>query len=188
MISKNLREIVKRYSKALLQNAIEANLIIEFEEIAIAVNHLIKSNNEFREFLSNRMLTIAQKQEIMLKIMSKINAPQFFTNAMLLLVKNRRINLLKHVIENSLELIVAHRGEEFATIISAAPISDIQHKILKDKLEKALGKKISAKYQVDPELLYGLIVRVGNLVIDNSLANKLRKIRIHSRSVVRNFN
>ena len=69
------------------------------------------------------------------------------------------------------------RGEVNAELISSQELSDIDIKKIKDEITENFGSKINLKYKVDKNLLAGMKIKIGSLMIDNSLKNKLLKLR-----------
>ena len=69
------------------------------------------------------------------------------------------------------------RGELVAQVKSAKNLKDEELNKIKDELSKNFNKKIKIEYQYDPGLLGGLIIKIGSIMIDNSLKNKLKKIK-----------
>ena len=69
------------------------------------------------------------------------------------------------------------RGEINAELISSQELSDGDIKKIKDEITENFGSKINLKYIVDKNLLAGMKIKIGSLMIDNSLKNKLLKLR-----------
>jgi len=73
--------------------------------------------------------------------------------------------------------LAAHRGEVSAEAISAAALNDDQTKRLRSEIETIVGKAVNLSTRVDPDLLGGLIVKVGSTMIDSSLRTKLNRLK-----------
>ena len=69
------------------------------------------------------------------------------------------------------------QGREVANVVSAAPLNDGQNQALAQKLERIYGRAMNIHAEVDPSLLGGLIIRVGDEVIDGSTSGKLERLR-----------
>ncbi len=76
------------------------------------------------------------------------------------------------------EILKAYRGEVIAKVVSASELSDKQVKALGDQLKKAIGTRVTIDTSVEPELLGGLVVKVGSRMIDSSLRTKLQQLRL----------
>jgi len=93
------------------------------------------------------------------------------------LVRNSLTGSHVHSAQNEVErLSVAaarRRGQSVAHVVSAAPLSAAQESRLTDVLERIYGRTMGLQVQVDPEVLGGLVIRVGDEVIDGSIAHRL---------------
>ena len=90
-----------------------------------------------------------------------------------LLARNRRLSALPQVIAAFNQLAANHRGETTAEVTSAHTLSAEQTDALKAKLKAMLGRDVAVDLKVDPEILGGLVVRVGSRMIDSSIRTKL---------------
>jgi F-type H+-transporting ATPase subunit delta len=84
---------------------------------------------------------------------------------------------LDAVVEQLAELAAARRDRSVAHVTAAAPLSDEQERRLSETLSRIYGRAVSVQVELDPELLGGLVIRVGNEVINGSIAAKLAKAR-----------
>jgi F-type H+-transporting ATPase subunit delta len=94
-------------------------------------------------------------------------------NLVQVLVTNGRLDLLPHIRALFEELKREHEGVLEATVISALPMSDDQVKPLLAALEKKFGRKVTAQVEVDPELIGGARIVVGDKVIDATVRGRL---------------
>jgi F-type H+-transporting ATPase subunit delta len=90
-------------------------------------------------------------------------------------VRTARGRSLDQLVEQLAELAAARRERSVAQVTAAAPLSAQQEERLAQVLTRIYGRTISVQVDVDPELVGGLVVRVGDEVIDGSVASKLAK-------------
>jgi len=95
-----------------------------------------------------------------------------------LLARQGRLFALPGVIDAFAALLASYRGEVSAELISAVPLSDEQIGKLKEQLSETVGKSISLSTSIDPDLLGGIVVRVGSRMIDASLRTKLHRLEL----------
>lgn len=81
----------------------------------------------------------------------------------------------------SLERIQSREAIREARAVSAFPLTPAQRKVLLERLQTALGSGVTLQESVDPRLIAGLIVTVGHLVLDGSLASKLLEAARHAQ-------
>jgi F-type H+-transporting ATPase subunit delta len=99
-------------------------------------------------------------------------------NFILLLAENRRIEILPEVSELFEQLRARHEGMLEAKIISAFPLDDTQLRELVSDLESKFKHKIEPKVSVDPELIGGVKVEIGDEVLDASVRGKLEAMAV----------
>ena len=92
------------------------------------------------------------------------------------LADNGRLSELKNVVKLVRRLAADHRGETTAEVTSAHPLSDDQLSQLAQKLKAREGKVVKIKASVDPEILGGLVVRIGSRQIDSSIRTRLNTL------------
>jgi len=94
-------------------------------------------------------------------------------NFVQVLVQNRRLELAPHILSLFEDLRREHEGTVEAKVVSALPITDDQLKPLVAALEAKYGKKVSAQVEVDPELIGGARIVIGDKVIDATVRGRL---------------
>jgi F-type H+-transporting ATPase subunit delta len=94
-----------------------------------------------------------------------------------LLVEKRRIALAEQVCDEYQRLLNEHRGVAEATVITAVPISEDERRVVTQRLQEVTGMEIVLEAQVDPEIIGGLVARVGDRVIDGSTRGRLLDLR-----------
>lgn len=92
------------------------------------------------------------------------------------LAHNRRLSQLPKIIRAYRELAARHRGELTAEVTSAHPLDEDQVIALKQNLRTRFGSDVAVEPTVDPEILGGLIVKVGSQMIDGSIRTKLNTL------------
>ena len=98
-----------------------------------------------------------------------------------LLIAKEREEYVIEIIDALLELRRQRQGILRTTIASAIELDESQRSKLSDTLAAATGKRIEAEYQLQPELMGGVLVRLGDTVYDGSVSNQLK--RLHERFV-----
>lgn len=98
-------------------------------------------------------------------------------NLLALMVRRGRFELLPGVVREFTRLYRRREGIVEATVTSAAALDDAEVKALHERLEAVTGSQIVLQQQVDPELLGGLQVRVGDRLVDGSVRGRLDRLR-----------
>ena len=89
---------------------------------------------------------------------------------------NRRLPELEGIVVATQKLIADHKGEVTAEVTAAQALDQSQIDAIAGNLKKVLGKKVNVSLNVDPEIMGGLIVKVGSQHIDSSVRTKLERL------------
>lgn len=169
--------LIRRYTQGLI-NSIkdEAEFSVLSRELS-AVSGLLSEHKELRDILHNRFLPASKRKQIVEEVLSKSSYAKKTTRLISLLLENNRLDLLPGIIELIPELWNEKKGISTYEAASVIPLSDVQRKKLKEKLELLEKKPVVLKYRIEPELLGGLWIKRGNIVYDTSVRGHLMKLR-----------
>ncbi|MFL5681839.1 MAG: ATP synthase F1 subunit delta [Chloroflexota bacterium] len=163
----------RRYAEAAFQIATRDGSIDTWRrelELAAAT-----TNGELMAVLANPALPLEQRLAAANGVYASLSQP--VRNIVFLLVRRRRIEQLPRVVEEFVRLDDRRQGISHATATSASPLTDLEVKALTARLEQMTGGTIALKTAVDASLLGGLIVRVGDRLIDGSVRGRLERLR-----------
>jgi len=93
------------------------------------------------------------------------------------------IRALIEMIEGYLNKLAERRGEVTAEVTTAQPLSETQQNTLGEQLRRAVGRRVTVALKVDPDLLGGMIVKVGSRMIDGSLKSRLHRLQLAMKGV-----
>jgi len=132
---------------------------------------------ELRTFLASPAVSVEAKHAVIEKIAGRVGASKIIRNFLFVLADHRRTSLIPEVIAAFHEVIRQRQGIAEAEISSAIELSAAQKKEMATTLAGLTGKKIEAKYALDPALLGGAVVRIGDTIYDGSLRSRLNEMR-----------
>ncbi|KAJ0389339.1 hypothetical protein ATCC90586_010942 [Pythium insidiosum] len=167
-----------RYANALYSVAAKQNKLEAVEKELLAIEETINKEPNFASFLKDPTIARSSKKEDISKVMEQGKFSKPVAGLFEVLAENGRLPDTLGVISSYKQLMGAHRGEVKAKVTSADPLTKAQL----DQVKKALGARIQKgevlllETDVDPEILGGLKVQIGNYFIDLSLATKIDKI------------
>jgi F-type H+-transporting ATPase subunit delta len=133
---------------------------------------------ELRTFLASPEVTHEAKRGVIEKLAARIGVSKIIRNFLFVMVDNQRTSLLPDILKAFHEVIRQRQGVAEATVSSAGSLNDAQKTQLLETLERLTGKKIQATYALDPELLGGAVVRIGDTIYDGSLRSRLNELRV----------
>jgi F-type H+-transporting ATPase subunit delta len=132
---------------------------------------------ELRNFLGSPAISRDAKHGVIEKLVARLGASKIIRNFLFVMADNQRIHLLPEITD-TFELVLRQRqGVAEADVTSAVDLNDGQKAALVQTLERLSGKKIQAKYSLEPELLGGAVVRIGDTIYDGSVRKRLNQLR-----------
>ena len=132
---------------------------------------------ELRNFLKSPAVTKEEKRSVAAKISARLGASKILRNFLFVIIDHQRMHQLPEILETFQNVLRERQGIANAEIFSAVALNDAQKTEMKQTLERVTGKKIEAKFSLDPDLLGGALVRVGDTIYDGSLRNRLNGLR-----------
>jgi F-type H+-transporting ATPase subunit delta len=132
---------------------------------------------ELRNFLGSPAVTREAKHAVVEKILARLGASRIIRNFLFLLVDKRRTIELAEIVQAFGEVIRERQGLSEAEIASVTELSAAQKAEFASTLTRLTGKRVELKFRLDPALLGGVVVRVGDTVYDGSLRSRLNAMR-----------
>lgn len=167
--------VAKRYAKALFQVANEHGLVAEVETQLSAIVSAIENDAQVSAFLSAPNITLSAKVAA-LKSAFGDKASSYVLNTVSLLIERGREGDLASVREAYLQVAGEALGRAEAFVTSSKPLSEVEKNQLALKFGSLLGKTIRVTNVVNPDLLGGVTVRIGDTLYDGSLKGKLDRL------------
>ncbi len=166
-----------RYSLALYELAEENKSLNEIESQANLFIALIVNSKDFASLIKDP----TNKKEDLINV-NKALSNQFkfnslFTKFVNFLISKRRFFYVEKILNEFIETCSSKRGEIKAELFAAKKLTDQEINNIKDELNKNLRSKIKLECKHDPSLIGGLILKVGSIMFDTSLKNKLQQIQ-----------
>ena len=168
--------VARRYAQALYQDALEHNCVDRVDEDVLMIQESLQGSPELDRFFQDPVLTADKKNKVVDALFSKrIHAT---THALLkLLVSKGRENLFSLVTAAYKSMRDEQLGIVEARVKAALPLSAEDEKKIVQGIEAMTGKKVRLNATVDPAILGGLVIRVGDTVYDGSVKHQLSTLR-----------
>jgi F-type H+-transporting ATPase subunit delta len=132
---------------------------------------------ELRAFLASPAVTIEAKHAVIEKLMARLGAGKIVRNFLFVIADHQRTHLLPEIATVFQQVLRRRQGVAEAEVSSAVELSEAQKKEMGKTLASLTGKKIETKYSLDPALLGGAVVRIGDTIYDGSLRGRLNELR-----------
>ena len=164
----------RRYADAAFEIALRDGTVETWrQELDTAA--VTSTSGELESILANPALPLDQRVTVAEKVFAKLSGP--VRNLVLLMVRRNRIEQLPRVAAEFRRLDDRHNGLTHATATSAAPLGADEIRAITARLEELTAGRIALETAVDPSLLGGLVVRVGDRLIDGSVRGRLERLR-----------
>ncbi|MDX1333414.1 MAG: ATP synthase F1 subunit delta [Robiginitalea sp.] len=164
-----------RYARALMDLAVEQDKVREVEKDMRLVLDTIQESDPLKDMLHSPVIT-DQDKGTTLKALFK-DAQPLTSELFNLLGTNSRANILKEVAEQYAALYEKMQGQDIATVLTAVPLNaNLEKKILK-QLRDITGREVVIENKIDPELIGGFILQMGDLEYNASISNKLGNLK-----------
>jgi F-type H+-transporting ATPase subunit delta len=165
-----------RYASALFDLASEHQAVAAVESDLEQLGTALTESADLAALIRNPQISREAASAALSGLAKLLKLSPLTTNLLGVLAANRRLAKLPDVIHAFASIAAAARGEVTADVTSAHPLSAGQLKTLEAKLKAREGKDIKIKTNVDPDLLGGLVVRVGSQQIDSSIRTRLNTL------------
>ena len=172
--------VARPYADAVYKMAVANNSLSQWSKM-LQLAAEIAEDEEVKLLIGNPRVSAKQLGDIFLEIgRSKFNAEA--RNLVMLLIENKRVVVLSQISQLFEQLKARHEGVLEARIVSAFAIENRQLKKLVEDLEQKFKRKIEAQVSIDPELIGGIKVEVGDEILDASVRGKLEAMAVALKS------
>lgn len=172
--------VARPYADAVYKLAVANNSLSQWSKM-LQLAAEIAEDEQVKLLIGNPVVSAKQLGDIFLEIgRSKFNAEA--RNLMMLLIENKRIVVLSQISQLFEQLRAQHEGVLEAKIVSAFAMENRQLKKLVEDLEQKFKRKIEAQVSIDPELIGGVKVEVGDEILDASVRGKLEAMAVALKS------
>jgi F-type H+-transporting ATPase subunit delta len=173
----SIATIANRYARAL------ADVITERHEVADVVGELatfaqlMQQHAELREVFASPVIPIDRKRGVLNELLARLRVRQTTNNFLQLLLENHRLHQLDEMLRSLSQELDLRTGIVSAEITTARPINDQDREMLRNRLRAATGKEVRMHFHTDPEIIGGVVTRIGSLIFDGSIKTQLAQMK-----------
>ena len=168
--------IARNYADTLLELAQRAGDLRGWGEMLDQIADAMESDRRLRTFLESPRVSAQRKNEVMQKAYGA-QLPRNFVRFLQALVTHRRQMLIPVIAHAYHDLVDQVEGRVHASVTVARPADDADRQLVVSQLSRVLGKDVVPHFHVNPGILGGVIVRVGDTVLDGSVRRRLATLR-----------
>jgi len=173
---KNLA-VARRYAKALLLIGKEDGKAETYRDELSMIAGLLSENPQLDQALTNPLYDAAGRRKVLVQVVERLGLSRVMKSFLMLLFDKGRIRYLQSINEFYGKLADELKGLVRASLVSAAKLSDDTVEKIRTTLSEKTGKDIILQVEQDPELIGGIITKIGDLVIDGSIRTQLLNMR-----------
>jgi F-type H+-transporting ATPase subunit delta len=169
--------IAKRYATALLELGSDASQLDALVEEVARASAAYEASTELRNAFENPLVPHPVKKQILADVVERLGVSATTRSFLGLLVDRRRIRALPPIATRLREMADLRRGITRAEVLTAMPLPEEYFEKLQRELERITGQKVALDRKLDPSLICGVLVRVGDTVYDGSLVARLKQLK-----------
>lgn len=169
--------VARRYALALADVVSKSGDIEAVKAELKSWEEMISSNTELHNVFANPSIGHAKKEGLLEGLIQRTKPTVTTSNFLRVLLQNGRITDIPAINERFSSVLEERGGMVHGQVISAHELSDSEKAELKASLEKATGKQVRLDFDIDKELIGGVVTRIGSTVYDGSVRTQLENLR-----------
>lgn len=174
--------VAGRYAEALYEIAVAQEIVDKMEEELKAVANLLEEEPDLKKVLYHPRITAAEKKDVLRNLLAD-KVSETTMNFLSLVVDRQRENYLADMVEVFVDYANKARNISDVEVTSAMELDEAKRARLVETLGGMTGKDVRVNYSVDPSLIGGIVVRIGDKVMDGSVKARLDSLREHLRQI-----
>jgi F-type H+-transporting ATPase subunit delta len=176
--------VAGRYAIALFELADSAKSLDSVAQDLDTVRKMLAESADLRRLIASPVIGRDLQSKAILAVLDAAGIKGLTRSFVGTVTANRRARDLPGMITAFLAELARRRGETTATVTSAVPLTPAQLEQLTETLRKMMGDaKVSIDARVEPDILGGLLVKVGSRLFDSSIRSKLQRLQLAMKGV-----
>jgi len=172
-----LKSVSLQYANALADIAMEQGAVEPAARQLQEFSAAYMESPELQNYLDSPAISPENKRAVLEKIAARMGASKVVRNFLFVVSDHGRSRDFPQIADSFQDVVRERQGIADAKIFSAVRLSEGQKTELTQKLAQLTGKTVDPNYFIDPELLGGVLVRVGDTIYDGSLRNRLQQMQ-----------
>jgi F-type H+-transporting ATPase subunit delta len=169
--------VARRYAVALAEVVLARGEAQEVREELAAWDELVRSNAELLEVFRHPAITYEQKRSVLEELIRRSRPRPTTANFLKVLLQNGRMAELSEVSTQFAQELDRRSGVVTAQVTTARPLSADAQEALRDQLGQLTGSRVRLQFEVDDELIGGVVTRIGSTLYDGSVRGRLQQIK-----------
>ena len=166
----------RSYAVALYELAKENSELSKVEEGMNGLKALLDKSYDFKEMILNPVIKKEEKKEVISQLADKYNFGKTLKIFLGFLASKNRLFFLKQIIESFLNFASSNKGELTARLSSSIELPKGELEKIQAELSKEFKSPIKIEYKYKPDLIAGLVIQIGSIMVDTSIKSKLKQL------------
>jgi F-type H+-transporting ATPase subunit delta len=171
-----LRSVAREYAEALADVAVAGKNAPALRQEVRAMAEVATASADLRNFLATPAIPREAKHGVAEKLVERMGGSTTLRNFLWVLVDHHRTGMIGEIATEFETALLERLGLAEASVRSARELTAGQKQQLASTLEALTGKKIEARFAVDPTLVGGVVVRIGSTIYDGSVRTQLERL------------
>jgi F-type H+-transporting ATPase subunit delta len=167
-----------RYASALFDLARDQRQIESVSKSLDSLSQALVDSKDFAELVASPLVSREEAGKTFAAIAPQLNLDPITANFLGVIARNGRKGELRSIIRAFGRLAADHRGEAIAEVVTAHPLNDDQLSALRQQLRSRAGRDVNVDATVNPDILGGIVVKLGSQQIDASIRTKLNRLAL----------
>ncbi|MBV9927768.1 MAG: ATP synthase F1 subunit delta [Acidobacteria bacterium] len=169
--------VARRYAVALADVVLSRGEAQEVREELASWDALVRSNDQLTEVFRHPAITFEQKRAVLEELMRRTRPRPTTANFLRVLLQNGRFAELSEVSKQFAQELDRRSGVVTAQVTTARPLSADAQEALQARLGQLTGSRVRLQFEVDDELIGGVVTRIGSTLYDGSVRGRLQQIK-----------
>lgn len=169
--------ISSTYANALFELAIEKNKTDEWQEEIQALKGILEENPKFGQLMVHPNVSKEDRMKLAMEAFEGKADPEI-VGLIRIIIEKDRYTEIDAILDDFINQVKEHNGVGVAYVNTATELSDTQKKAVEEKLLATTDyKSMEMHYSVDPAIIGGMVIRIGDRVVDSSISSKLEGLK-----------
>jgi len=173
----SVQTVARRYASALADVSIAQGEANEVKQELQDWSELLRANANLLEVFRNPTIALDKKRAVLNKLIERARPRPTTANFLKVLLQNQRLTELPQINQKLAEILDQRAGMIAATVTTARPVAESSRQSLIERLSALTKMKVRVDFEEDPDLIGGLVTRIGSTVYDGSVRTQLQQFR-----------
>ena len=169
--------VARRYAEALADVAIAHNQVDQIDAEVGAFAQMMVESRELHDLFASPIISKDDKGLVLDAIIERARPGQMTANLLRTMLRHYRLHHLRAVYDQFQREMNERRGMVLAEVTTASPVGRAEQDALSARLREMTGKQVQLEFKTDPELIGGIVTRIGSVIYDGSIRTQLQTVK-----------